>query len=89
MVQKNYHKKPNIGILGLNSHNAEFRKNSEEIKIIFREIKRLKRGIKILGPLVADTVFIKDYKNYDIIVGMYHDRALHHLKLFLNLMQLI
>ena len=79
--KKNYHKKPNIGILGLNPHNAEFRKNSEEVKIIFPAIKRLKKeGIKILGPLVADTVFIKDYKNYDIIVGMYHDQVLTPFK---------
>ena len=39
---------------------------------VIQKIKKL--GIKINGPLVADTVFINDYKNYDIIIGMYHDR---------------
>lgn len=79
--KKNYHKKPIIGLLGLNPHNAEFRKNSEEVKVILPAIKRLKKeGIKILGPFVADTIFIKDYKNYDIIVGMYHDQVLAPFK---------
>jgi len=49
--------------LGLNPHNAEFRKNSEECKIIIPAINKLKKlGIKLSGPLVADTIFIKDYK---------------------------
>ena len=32
------------------------------------------------GPLVADTVFIKEYKNYDLLVGMYHDQILSPFK---------
>ena len=32
------------------------------------------------GPLVSDTVFINEYKNYDIIVGMYHDQVLSPFK---------
>ena len=28
----------------------------------------------------ADTIFINDYKNYDIIVGMYHDQVLAPFK---------
>ena len=32
------------------------------------------------GPLVSDTVFIKDFKNYDIIVGMFHDQVLTPFK---------
>ena len=35
MVQKNLNIKPKIAILGLNPHNAEFRKNSEEVKNYF------------------------------------------------------
>ena len=45
---------------------------------VIQKIKKL--GIKINGPLVADTVFIKDYKNYDIIIGMYHDQVLAPFK---------
>ena len=79
---KKYHKKkPKIGILGLNPHNGELRKNSEEKKIIIPVIKKMKKlGIKIKGPLIADTVFIKDYKNFDIIIGMYHDQVLTPFK---------
>ena len=74
-------KKPIIGILGLNPHNAEYRKLSEEKKIIIPVVKKLKKiGIKIKGPLVADTLFIKDFKNYDVIVGMFHDQVLTPFK---------
>ena len=76
-----YKKKPKLAILGLNPHNAELKKNSEEIKKIFPAIKKLKKiGIKITGPLVADTVFMNDYKNFDVIVGMYHDQVLPSFK---------
>ena len=73
--------KPKIGILGLNPHNAELRKESEEKKIIIPVIKKLKKmGIRVKGPLVSDTVFISEYKNYDIIVGMFHDQVLAPFK---------
>tara|TARA_Y100000591_G_scaffold275320_1_gene251971 strand:- start:5632 stop:6594 length:963 start_codon:yes stop_codon:yes gene_type:complete len=76
-----YKRKPKIGILGLNPHNAELRKYSEEKKFIIPAIKKLKKkGIKVDGPLVSDTVFISAYKNYDIIVGMYHDQVLSPFK---------
>ena len=42
--------------------------------------KLKKRGIKVHGPLVADTVFINNYKNYNVIVGMYHDQVLAPFK---------
>ena len=75
--KKKFKKKPKIGILGLNPHNAELRKNSEERKIITPAIKKLKKmGIQVKGPLVTDTIFIKDYKKFDVIVGMYHDQVL-------------
>ena len=77
----NFNKKPKIGILGLNPHNAELRKNSEEKTKIVPAIKKLKKlKIKIDGPLSADTVFMKNYKNYDVIVGMYHDQILGPFK---------
>ena len=74
-------KKPKIGILGLNPHNAELRKSSEEKKIIIPTIKKLKKKkINVHGPLVSDTIFINDYKNFDVIVGMYHDQVLSPFK---------
>ena len=69
--------RPSIGVLGLNPHNAELRADSEEKKLIIPALKKLKRlNIKVDGPLVADTIFIKDYKKYNVIVGMYHDQVL-------------
>jgi 4-hydroxythreonine-4-phosphate dehydrogenase len=73
--------KPKIGILGLNPHNGELLKNSEEVLKIIPAIKLLKKkGLNISGPLVADTVFINDYKKYDVLVGMYHDQVLAPFK---------
>ena len=78
---KLFNKKPRIGVLGLNPHNAELRKNSEEVKEIIPAIKKLKKmSIKIDGPLVVDTVFINEFKNYDVIIGMYHDQVLSPFK---------
>ncbi len=79
--KSNYKKNPIIGVLGLNPHNAEFRKKSEEKKIIIPAILQLKRkGINIKGPLVSDTIFMEEYKNYDVIVGMFHDQVLAPFK---------
>lgn len=79
--KKRFKRKPNIGILGLNPHNAEFRENSEELlKIIPAIVKLKKRKVNLKGPLIPDAVFIKDYKDYDIIVGMYHDQVLSPFK---------
>ena len=36
--------------------------------------------VNISGPLVSDTLFIDDYKRYDVIVGMYHDQVLTPFK---------
>jgi 4-hydroxy-L-threonine phosphate dehydrogenase PdxA len=79
--KKIFKKRPKIGILGLNPHNSELSKNSEEYLRIIPAIKVLKKKyFKINGPLVADTIFINDYKKYDVIVGMYHDQVLGPFK---------
>ena len=78
---KFFKKKPKIGVLGLNPHNAELSNDSEEIQKIIPAISILKKkGFKITGPLVADTLFINNYKNYVVIVGMYHDQVLGPFK---------
>ena len=78
---KLFNKKPRIGILGLNPHNAELLHNSEEIKIIIPAISKLQKlGFKVTGPLSADTLFINSYKKYDVVVGMYHDQVLTPFK---------
>jgi len=79
--KKKYKKKPKIVITGLNPHNAEFRNNSEENKIIIPAIKKLRnKNINIKGPVAADTIFINDYKNYDVVIGIYHDQVLAPFK---------
>ena len=79
--KKLFKKKPNIGVLGLNPHNAELKSGSEEVTEIIPAISALKKkNFNIKGPLVSDTVFINDYKNYDVIVGMYHDQILTPFK---------
>lgn len=79
--KKKLNKNPKIGVMGLNPHNAELRKNSEEIKIIIPTIKKLKKiGFLIKGPLVADTIFINNFKNYDVLIGMFHDQVLAPFK---------
>ena len=76
-----FKKRPKIGVLGLNPHNAEHRKFSEEEKIIKPSIKKLNRlKLNISGPFPSDTIFMQEYKKYDVIVGMYHDQVLAPFK---------
>ena len=74
--------KPKICVTGLNPHNDEMRNNSEEKKIILPAIKYLKRkGIKIQGPVPADTAFLNlNERSFDVMVGMYHDQVLAPFK---------
>ncbi len=79
--KSNLKKRPSIAILGLNPHNAELESNSEEKKAIIPAIRQLnKNGIKVKGPLISDTIFIDKYKDFDVIVGMYHDQVLAPFK---------
>ena len=79
-------RKPRIAVLGLNPHNDELRKNSEEVNMIIPVIKKLKKINKyISGPFPADTVFTNRKKlKYDAIVGMYHDQVLAPFKAIYN-----
>ncbi len=74
--------KPNIAITGLNPHCETFEGKNIEKKEILPAIKVLKRKkIKVLGPLSADTIFLKENrKKFDVIVGMYHDQVLAPMK---------
>jgi len=83
--QKLFNKKPKIAILGLNPHNSELEKNSEEVKNIIPAIKKLKKYSIINGPMVADNFFKNEYKKYDVVVGMYHDQVLIPFKNFFKL----
>ena len=84
--KKNFNKKPNFAILGLNPHNFSSSKNSEEIHIINKAIKNLIRSkINVTGPVPSDSSFMvfKKYK-YNVIIGMYHDQVLTPFKALYN-----
>ncbi len=75
--------KPKILICGINPHAGEDGLlGKEEIDIIMPAIKSLKKmGIKIDGPVPADTAFIKKFvEKYDVIHTMYHDQGLPVIK---------
>ncbi len=80
--RKNFKLNPRIGILGLNPHCESIDKFNEDEKIIKPSIKNLQKiGYKISGPYPADTMFLKkNRKNFDVIVGMYHDQVLTPIK---------
>ena len=73
---------PKIAILGLNPHCETTDKISEEKTEIIPAINYLKKKkIKISGPFSADTFFLKkNIKEFDIVVGMYHDQVLTPIK---------
>ena len=73
--------KPKIAILGLNPHCESIQKYNEDDKIIKPTIKYLESKFRVSGPHSADTVFLKkNRKNFDVIIGMYHDQVLTPLK---------
>ncbi len=73
--------KPRIAILGLNPHCESVHSYNEDEKIIKPLIKYLKRNYNVSGPYPADTIFLKNNrKNFDVIVGMYHDQVLTPIK---------
>ncbi len=80
--KKNFKFKPRIGVTGLNPHCESISKFNEDEKIISLAIKStIKKRINVQGPIPADTIFIKNNrKNFDIIVGMYHDQVLTPIK---------
>ena len=80
--KKIFKKKPNIIILGFNPHNYSPEKENEEKKIIIPAVKKVKQmGIKIKGPISADTSFMYAKENkVDVILGIYHDQVLTPFK---------
>ena len=74
--------KPRIAVTGLNPHCETFAGKDIEKTEILPALKTLKKKkIKVLGPLSADTVFLKENrKKFNIIVGMYHDQVLGPMK---------
>ena len=79
--EKRFKFKPRIAILGLNPHCESIHTFNEDEKIIKPSIKYLKNKFNVSGPFSADTIFLKsNRKNFDVIVGMYHDQVLTPIK---------
>jgi 4-hydroxythreonine-4-phosphate dehydrogenase len=74
---------PAIAVLGLNPHAGEGgHLGREEIETIEPVLDRLRaRGLRLIGPLPADTAFVPDrLAGYDAVLAMYHDQGLPVLK---------
>ena len=84
--KKKFNKLPKIAITGLNPHCESNFNNSEEDRIIIPAIKKLRlKNTKINGPFPADTIFTKSLlKDYDVVIGMYHDQVLSPMKALFN-----
>ncbi|TWT45966.1 4-hydroxythreonine-4-phosphate dehydrogenase [Phycisphaerae bacterium RAS1] len=75
---------PHIGVLGLNPHAGENGLLGDEEQRIIEPALTMARnaGIRVSGPLPADTAFTPDsLRRYDGIVAMYHDQGLIPVKM--------
>lgn len=69
---------PHIAVAALNPHAGdEGMFGDEEIRIIEPAIKRAQaRGLRISGPVPADSVFARAYRGaYDAVLSLYHDQG--------------
>jgi 4-hydroxythreonine-4-phosphate dehydrogenase len=77
-------KQPRIAVAGLNPHAGEGGQfGDEEITIIQPAIARAReQNILVKGPFPGDTIFSKAryFKDYDVVIAMYHDQGLIPVK---------
>ncbi len=74
---------PTIAVLGLNPHAGEGgHLGDEELRIIEPTLDALRAtGMRLIGPLPADTGFLPDkLRGFDAVLAMYHDQGLPVLK---------
>ncbi len=75
--------RPRIGVCGLNPHAGEGgHLGDEEIREIAPAIARMReRGLRVAGPLPADTIFVpRVLADFDVVLAMYHDQGLPVIK---------
>jgi 4-hydroxythreonine-4-phosphate dehydrogenase len=75
--------RPRIAVCGLNPHAGEGgHLGDEEIRVIAPAIDRMRgRGLRIAGPLPADTAFVPHVlADCDVVLAMYHDQGLPVIK---------
>ena len=74
---------PTIAVLGLNPHAGEAgHLGDEELRIIEPTLELLREsGMRLVGPLPADTAFLREkLSGFDAVLAMYHDQGLPVLK---------
>ncbi len=76
-------RKPKIAVLGLNPHAGENGLiGDEEEKIIKPIINIFRNKNNVDGPFSPDAFFAsRKYKDYDLVLGMYHDQVLVPFKM--------
>jgi 4-hydroxythreonine-4-phosphate dehydrogenase len=73
-----------VAVCGLNPHAGEGGQlGDEEHRLILPAVRAVqKRGLDVVGPLAADTLFHHAYRgDFDAVVAMYHDQGLAPLKM--------
>lgn len=73
-----------IAVCGLNPHAGEGgRLGREELDVIQPAVDRARsRGIDVVGPVSADTLFFRVHQGeFDVVIAMYHDQGLVPLKM--------
>ncbi len=73
-----------VAVCGLNPHAGEGGKiGTEEITTIIPAVEAMRaKGVDVVGPLAADTLFHYAFRgDYDAVVAMYHDQGLVPLKM--------
>ncbi|MEM7280180.1 MAG: 4-hydroxythreonine-4-phosphate dehydrogenase PdxA [Pseudomonadota bacterium] len=74
---------PKIAVTGLNPHAGESgHLGREEIEVIEPTLSALRdKGMRLIGPVPADTLFIpSNLKDVDAVLAMYHDQGLPVIK---------
>jgi 4-hydroxythreonine-4-phosphate dehydrogenase len=74
---------PRIAVCGLNPHAGEGgHLGDEEIRVIAPAISRMReRGLRLTGPVPADTAFVPGkLTDFDAVLAMYHDQGLPVIK---------
>ncbi len=70
---------PRIAVAAINPHAGEdglFGRGEEEQKVLPALERAKKQGIKVEGPIPADTVFFRAVRGeYDVVIAMYHDQG--------------
>lgn len=76
-------KSPKIALLGLNPHAGENGNIGTEEKNVIVPAMKLLSGANVDGPFVPDAFYGNhNFKNYDAVLGIYHDQVLIPFKMF-------